>query len=134
MNTIKIPGRHARHSRGGRLNREEGSASVVLTGVLAVIVILAAGFITVSNATVARHQAQGAADVAALAGARVVASQPDSVCDLASNLAAENAATLYECRSTDFEVIVRVSVEAKGAAALFGPAHAVARAGPTWVS
>src|SRR5690606_23868010 len=88
-------GRH--WSRPACDDRERGSATVLGVGVLAATVILAAGFAAMGQAGAARHQAQGAADAAALAAAAKVLLGPGEACSAAAELVAENRAEMESC-------------------------------------
>ena len=114
----------------GLADAECGSATVLSVGVLASAVVLAAGFTAVGQAAAARHQAQGAADAAALAGAALVLSAPEKACDAAGALVAENGAEMEGCEVNDLEVTVQAAAEPAGVGGLFGPARATSRAGP----
>lgn len=113
-----------------RESRERGSATVLSIGVLGATVALAAGFAAVGQAGAARHQAQSAADAAALAAATKVLWGETEACAAAAAIAAENDTELERCRVNDLEVHVAVTRDPSGVAAVFGPAAAVARAGP----
>ncbi|WP_198586916.1 Rv3654c family TadE-like protein [Glycomyces xiaoerkulensis] len=110
--------------------RERGSATVLAVGAMAATVVLAAGFVAVGQAGAARHRAQGAADAAALAGAAKVLIGEEAACGAAARLVSGNGAELQSCEVNDLEVTVRVTADANGVPAVFGPAQAVSRAGP----
>lgn len=97
---------------------------------LAATAVLAAGFAAVGQAGAARHQAQGAADAAALAGAAKVLLGPGEACSAAAELVAENRAEMESCEVSGLEVTVRVTTDPAGIGDLFGPARASSRAGP----
>ena len=94
------------------------------------LLLIALGFQAVGAAAVARHRADLAADLAALAGALHVAEGPAAACDRARALAAENSATMIDCAVTGADVTVTVEVVPTGPASLVGRASASARAGP----
>lgn len=121
-------GRHRRRPVDD--DRERGSATVLSVGVLAATVILAAGFAAAGQAGAARHQAQGAADAAALAAAAKVLLGPGEACSAAAELVAENRTEMESCEVSELEVTVRVTTEPAGMGDLFGPARASSRAGP----
>lgn len=108
--------------------RDRGSASVWLLGVA--LALLGAGFAgtAVGAAHVARHQAQAAADLGALAGAGRVAAGPEAACARAAEIVSANRARLTGCRVDGFDVTV--TVEVTPAALVAGVASASARAGP----
>jgi secretion/DNA translocation related TadE-like protein len=89
------------------------------------LLTLTAGGAQVGSAVVARHRAQAAADLAALAAAVALPSGQEAACDVAREAAAANSATVTACEVADLDVIVRAET-----AAMVGVARAVARAGP----
>lgn len=123
---------------GVSADRERGSGTVVVVGLVAVVVVLAATVGLVASAHLGRVRAQTAADLAALAGAGDlvlplgVALAGDAgrdtgtACVTARETAVRNGAELTGCgvgAAGDVQVTVRVS-------AAGGAATAVARAGP----
>ena len=77
-----------------------------------------------------RHQAQVAADFAALAGAAYAINGETVACARAGELATANGAQLTGCRLDGLDLAVTVAVPVTGPAAVAGPATATARAGP----
>lgn len=114
----------------GPVRADRGSASIL---VLALgLVLLSAGLAaaTVGAATVARHQAQTAADLGALAGAmRAVQGQP-AACGRAAEFVAANHGRLASCELAGLTLTVVVERSAPGLLGLPRPAVATARAGP----
>lgn len=111
---------------------EDGFATVLSAFMIAVLVAVAVAVTDVGAAVAARHQAQAAADLAALAAAALVV-DADSACGAAVRIAAANRARVVDCvleGPAGMEVVVRVEVAARFA--LFAPstASAAARAGP----
>jgi secretion/DNA translocation related TadE-like protein len=98
--------------RGRWLLDEAGSASVLVALWSVVLTMLAAGAIALSSALAAREAVSAAADLAALAGASATLIEPARACSRASAIAAENGATLSECRvaGTEVWVVARVPV------------------------
>lgn len=94
----------------------------------AALAAVAVGGIWIGSALIARHRAQAAADLAALAGAGRVAAGPTAVCRQAAEVAALMTASLRECRVEGIDVVVVVSALPGGS--LGGVARAAARAGP----
>jgi secretion/DNA translocation related TadE-like protein len=113
----------------GRQWPDEGSATVwvVLAGL--VLVIIGTAFALVGAATVARHRAQAAADLAALGAALLAWDGEATVCARAAELSAANGARLVACRLDGLDVIVTVEVAPEVLAGV-GAAQASARAGP----
>ncbi|WP_232015608.1 Rv3654c family TadE-like protein [Tsukamurella paurometabola] len=112
--------------RGGR---EDGVATVLAAVMVAAIVVVAVMVVDVGAAVSARHRAQAAADLAALAGA-ASAIDAEEACAAAERLARANAGSLRACGVDGFDVTVRVGVPVS--LSVFGSdeAVAVARAGP----
>ena len=95
---------------------------------VAVLISVALGGVWIGAAVLARHRAQSAADLAALAAAARLAAGPSAACRAAATLTAASGATLRRCDVVDLDVVVAVSVQAGGL--IGGRATAVARAGP----
>lgn len=122
------PGRYLRSMRWSRPG-DRGSASVWVLAIGLVVIVVAQAFAMVGAATVARHRAQAAADLAALAGALRVLDGESVACARAAEVSARNGAGLVACRVDGFDVIVTVEVAATGPGA-WGAAQRSARAGP----
>jgi len=94
--------------------------------VLALLTVtLAAG--RVGAAVLARHRAQAAADLAALAAAAAMPAGPAAACGRGRELAAAMGAAITDCAVTDLDITIEVSV---GVGLGGGQARAAARAGP----
>ncbi|PFG35164.1 Rv3654c family TadE-like protein [Sanguibacter antarcticus] len=108
-------------------DREAGAGTVLLVGVVAALVLLAA-FVGVLGGTVsARGAAQGAADLAALSAAGADMSGVQEPCSLADEVARRNGGTVAECLAEgDGIYTVAVTVGAP----VGRTASARARAGP----
>ncbi|MGW0036768.1 Rv3654c family TadE-like protein [Gordonia sp. NPDC003376] len=111
---------------------EAGFATLAATGVIVAVVAVILLVMAFGAAALARHRAQSAADLAALAAAAEhVAAGPDP-CAVAVRVARWQSppARVVDCRTADSDVVVRAEV-----AVDLGPlgvrrAEAVARAGP----
>ena len=101
-------------------------ASFALLGLLAVVLLL----VQVGTAVSARHAAQSAADLAALAAAGALDRGTDSACAAAETIAARTRARVSECEVREWDVVVTVT--ARTALPSFGgkEVRAIARAGP----
>lgn len=97
---------------------------------VAVLTTVALGGLWVGAAVIARHSAQSAADLAALAAAMRLSSGPAVACRAAATVTAAAGGTLRRCDVVQLDVVVEVSVPAGGLTG--GPATAVARAGPVY--
>lgn len=96
------------------------------------LVLLGAGLAgaAVGAAHVARHQAQSAADLGALAGAARVIEGPSAACTRAAELVTANGARLTRCEPDGLDLIVTVEVTPAPVTGLGRAATATARAGP----
>ncbi|GAA4388810.1 hypothetical protein GCM10023147_14770 [Tsukamurella soli] len=96
---------------------------------IAALLTVAVMITDVAAAVAARHRAQAAADLAALAAAaRVV--DADAACVAATRIASANGGRLRDCGTEGLEVVVRVEVDARFALFASSTAAAAARAGP----
>jgi secretion/DNA translocation related TadE-like protein len=90
------------------------------------------GGVYLGAAVVARHQAQAAADLAALAAAARLVAGPDAACGQATAVARTMRATVAGCAVDDLDVVVTIQVGL--AIGGWGRAQAAARAGPADVA
>nr|WP_280514654.1 Rv3654c family TadE-like protein [Mycobacterium asiaticum] len=104
---------------------EDGSATVLATAMIAVLLTVTGATGWVGSVVVARHRAQSAADLAALAAAAQLPQGAESACARA-RVAAQRVGGV-ECRVDGLDVVVAVEVPVP----LAGVARASARAGPT---
>jgi secretion/DNA translocation related TadE-like protein len=109
---------------------ERGSATLVAVAMMAVLLAIALGGSLVGSAVIARHRAQSAADLAALAAARWVGSGPQAACTWASSVATVNHSRLVACTLDGLDVVVTVDVAVSLGRLGVGSARAAARAGP----
>jgi helicase/secretion neighborhood TadE-like protein len=108
---------------------DRGSASVWVLAVGLAVIAVAQALVVIGSVTVARHRAQAAADLAALAAALKVLDGESAACARAAEMSARNGASLVACHLDGFDVVVTVEVVATGAP-LWGAARRSARAGP----
>lgn len=101
---------------GKKRGSDEGSGTIMVVGVLAVLSVLACSALVYIALLVAGNRAQNIADLSALAGADVSAtaqweSVEEQACRVANEVAQENGAMLSSCHceSVDTVVTVRVS-------------------------
>jgi len=92
-----------------------------------VLVSVSAAGLAIGTAVIARHRAQAAADLAALAAAGRLPGGPGQACREALSVATAMRTELHSCEVDRLDVVVRVWVQ-RGR--IGGPAGAVARAGP----
>lgn len=92
------------------------------------LLTITVGGLAVGSVVLARHRAQAAADLAALAAAQGIAAGGPAACGWAQNVAEAMGARLRGCRVAGLDVTVSVSVDT--GLRLGGQAEAAARAGP----
>jgi len=95
-----------------------------------VLVVISLGGVAVGSAVIARHRAQAAADLGALAAAGRLGLGGDAACAWATSVAQRMGAANTSCVVEDLDVVVSVSVTAELGRWGVGTAHAAARAGP----
>jgi len=101
---------------------------VLGAALIVAVVAVAMGGLHVGAAIVARHRAQAAADLAALAAASRLPAGGAAACSEAAAVGTAMGASLHECHVDRLDVVVTVTV---GTGKLFrADAHASARAGP----
>jgi secretion/DNA translocation related TadE-like protein len=92
---------------------ERGSASVLMTGIVGVVVALSSAALLIAGYAVGYHRARSAADLSALAGAAAFQQRRDA-CAQARQTARQNGARVERCDlvgdAIDFVITVRVSV------------------------
>jgi len=88
---------------------------------MAVLMAVTYGAFVVASAVIARHRAQAAADLAALAAAARLPAGDDAACGQAAEIARAMRVNVAECVIEDLDVVVTVAA---------GKARAAARAGP----
>lgn len=103
------------------LATDGGYATVVTAGIIAAVTSLLLAVAAVGSAVAARHTAQVAADLAAVAGAWEVAKGRDA-CSKAEEVAALNNARLDSCVVDDRDVEVTANLRSRSAIARAGPA------------
>ena len=109
---------------------ERGSTSLIGAAMIAALAAMTVGGAHVGAAVIARHRAQAAADLAALAGAGSVPTGTDTACAQASALARAMGATTVACALHGLDIVVSVEVPTTLSLPRMGPARAIARAGP----
>ena len=97
---------------------------------IAVLLGITGGAACVGAAVIARHRAQSAADLAALAAAGRLADGVDAACVQAATVVTAMRANITRCDVDALDVVVVVDVSITLGRFGVGPARAVARAGP----
>ncbi len=95
---------------------------------VAVLLSVTGGSAYLGSAVIARHRAQAAADLAALAAAARLAAGPETACAQAKAVASEMRVSTSGCAVDDLDIVV--TTEVRLAVAGWGSARAAARAGP----
>jgi secretion/DNA translocation related TadE-like protein len=95
---------------------------------VAALLSITGGGVYLGSAVVARHRAQAAADLAALAAAARLAAGPETACAQAQAVAREMRVSTAGCAVDDLDIVVTIEVPL--AVGGWGPAQAAARAGP----
>jgi secretion/DNA translocation related TadE-like protein len=116
-----------------RPDRVAGSASIWVLSCAALLLVVATAGVLAADAVLARHRAESAADLAALAAAGRIGLDPD-VCPAAAAVAASNGAALRSCSAAlapdgrsgtvTARVSVRVSLPLVGARQVIASARA----------
>lgn len=101
---------------------------------IAIAVTIAVGAAYVGVVVTARHRAQAAADLGALAAAHRIAMGPDEACTWAAAVADAMRTHMARCDVTGLDIVVAVEVPVTLGRFGAGAARAVARAGPADVS
>jgi secretion/DNA translocation related TadE-like protein len=102
-------------SKGTSTGRTDGgSASVLMIGVMAVVMLISFAAMVVAGYLVSVHRARGAADLAALSGAAAY-QQGQDACPAARQAARRNGGAVVDCSQVgdlvDFVVSVRVRMD-----------------------
>ncbi|MGH3532700.1 MAG: Rv3654c family TadE-like protein [Mycobacterium sp.] len=95
---------------------------------VAVLLCVTGGSAYLGSAVVARHRAQAAADLVALAAAGRLPAGPEAACGQATAVARAMRVDNTDCAMHDLDVVV--TVEVRVAVGGWGRARAAARAGP----
>ncbi len=109
---------------------DRGSATVVAAAMVAVLLCVTGAGAYLGSVVVARHRAQAAADLAALATVARLPSGAATAYACATLVAREMGVDDAQCVAQELDVVVTVEV----AAAFAGAACAAARAGPMGTS
>jgi secretion/DNA translocation related TadE-like protein len=103
---------------------------VLAVAMVAVLLLVTGGGVLVGSAVIARHRAQAAADLGALAAASRLASGREAACASADALTGRARARLAECTIDGLDVVVVVDVAVSLGRWGVATARASARAGP----
>lgn len=100
--------------------------TIVAAAMIVVLLTVTGGSAYVGAAVVARHRAQAAADLAALAGAARAPAGAESACAQAAAVARAMRVGVAGCTLEDLDVVVTIET----GVGRWGNARAAARAGP----
>ncbi|MEV0351870.1 Rv3654c family TadE-like protein [Nonomuraea sp. NPDC050680] len=110
---------------------DRGSATLWGVAFMGLLMAVATALATVGSVRVARHHVHDAADLSALAAARLAILDPRAACDRARTVAARNGAHLLQCtligEIADVRTSLTITLPALGTRTLTGRA----RAGPS---
>ncbi|WP_256387024.1 Rv3654c family TadE-like protein [Mycolicibacterium sp. GF69] len=109
---------------------DHGSATPLAAAMVAVLVMITAGATYLGVAVAARHRAQAAADLGALAAAHGLASGADAACTWARAVLAAMSAEMVSCETADLDTVVVADIPVHLGRFGMGTARAMARAGP----
>ena len=109
---------------------DRGVATVWAAGAIAVLVSMAVFGLRLGEAVLARHQAESAADLAALAGAGQVLAGEQYACAQARRVTDRMRVQLESCQINGWDVLVDVTAQPGGWLGGLGAAAGRARAGP----
>jgi secretion/DNA translocation related TadE-like protein len=112
-----------------RVSEDRGAATVFAAILVAALLTVTVGGFAVGSVVLARHRAQSAADLAALAAAAQMPAGRQAACRRAQTIASAMRVTVQRCDVTGLDVMVTVSAET--GLRLGRQALAAARAGPT---
>jgi secretion/DNA translocation related TadE-like protein len=101
---------------------------VVAAAMVAVLLSITGGSAYLGSAVVARHRAQAAADLAALAAAARLPAGPETACAQATVVARKMRVDGIHCAVDGLDAVV--TIEVRVAIGGWGRARAAARAGP----
>lgn len=111
----RAPAVHRRDERTARRERGERGVATVLAAVLLLGMVAIAGFgLALGSAMLARHRAEGAADLAALAAAARAPRGSEHACAAASGVADAMRARLLDCAldGPDARIVIEIRVPA----------------------
>jgi secretion/DNA translocation related TadE-like protein len=104
-----------------RLRGDRGSATIVALAMMAALLAVTVGGFYIGSAVIARHRAQAAADLSALAAAARLPVGVEAACSQAKMIARAMRVDVADCTVDELDVVVITQA---------GPARAAARAGP----
>ena len=113
-----------------RTGEDRGVATVWAAGAIAILMSLTVFGLHLGGAILARHQAQSAADLAALAGAGSAVAGEQAACSRVRAVTERMRVRLVACSVREWDVLVQVTARPGGPLGGLGEATGQARAGP----
>ncbi len=113
-----------------RVSADRGSVTLVAVAMVVVLLAITVACVYLGSAVIARHRAQSAADLAALAAAGRLTDGAGAACAHAVAVVQAMHATVANCSVIELDVVVAVEVTVALGRLGPGTARAVARAGP----
>lgn len=108
---------------------DEGSSTVLVLGFVTVLLLVGGMVASVACLAAARHQAEAAADLAALAGAGRAFEGEAAACAAARHVVDAQEGELLRCRLDGADVLVEVGVRPPGGLGALGLVRGRAKAG-----
>lgn len=109
---------------------DRGAATIWVVALIAAVLVFAAGILAIGSATVTRHRAAGAADLAALAAADYAPEGEQVACGRARWVTDRMRVRLVSCHLDGWNALIETSADPPEPLARFGAATAHAKAGP----
>lgn len=109
---------------------DRGSATIWAAGGVAALLLIVGLVVAIGAAALTRHQASGAADLAALAAAAHATDGEGPACGRARWVAQQMGTTMTACRLRGWDAEVEITAQPPDLLLGFGSATAHARAGP----
>lgn len=110
--------------------RDQGGVTVLAAFALAALLVVVIAIAHVGSAVSARHRAQSAADLSALAAAAALDRGIADACEVAADLVGRMDGSLSHCTVHSWDVVVEVSISVPLGRFGMRDAVASARAGP----
>ncbi len=108
----------------------DGGATVTACLALVALLLVTVMIVQIAAVVCARHRAQSAADLGALAAASALDSGVEAACDRAESVVRSRRMRMVRCSALDWDVTVTVDFEASPAFVGGRSVVAIARAGP----
>lgn len=109
---------------------DRGAATIWVVALIAAMLMFATGVLAIGSATVTRHRAAGAADLAALAAADYAPDGEQAACGWARWVTDRMRVRLVSCHLDGWNALIQTSADPPEPLERFGAATAHAKAGP----